>query len=97
MSKIDTVTLLASFHTAKDAIKFLKQNSVDLVFLDINMPNMSGLEMLNELPLKPQVIFTTAYAEFVKLIDTAAGKGLYHSNTAARKKSRLHKKLASLS
>jgi len=37
------------------------------------------------------------YAEFVKLIDTAAGKGLYHSNTAARKKSRLHKRLATLS
>ncbi len=38
----------------------------------------------------------THYAEFVKLIDTAAGKGLYHRNTAARKKSRLHKKLANL-
>ncbi|MCG8452843.1 MAG: 30S ribosomal protein S20 [Spirochaetales bacterium] len=46
---------------------------------------------------KDKTVATTAYAEFVKLIDTAAGKGLYHSNTAARKKSRLHKKLASLS
>ena len=38
----------------------------------------------------------THYAEFVKLIDTAAGKGIYHRNAAARKKSRLHKKLANL-
>ena len=37
-----------------------------------------------------------SYARFVKLIDTAAGKGLYHKNTAARKKSRLHKALAGM-
>jgi small subunit ribosomal protein S20 len=36
------------------------------------------------------------YARFIKLIDTAAGKGLYHKNTAARKKSRLHKVLVGL-
>ena len=36
------------------------------------------------------------FAEFVKLIDTAAGKGLYHKNTAARKKSRMYKRLAAL-
>ena len=36
------------------------------------------------------------FAEAVKLIDSAAGKGLYHKNTAARKKSRLYKKLAAL-
>ncbi len=37
-----------------------------------------------------------AYAHFVKLMDTAAGKGLYHKNMAARKKSRLHKVLAAM-
>ena len=36
------------------------------------------------------------FGEFVKLIDTAAGKGVYHRNMAARKKSRLHKRLAAL-
>lgn len=40
---------------------------------------------------------SSCFADFVKLMDTAAGKGLYHQNTAARKKSRLHKRLASLS
>ena len=64
ISKLDTVSLMAHFHNAKDAIVFLKQNPVDLIFLDINMPNMSGLEMLGELQLKPEVVFTTAYTEF---------------------------------
>ena len=38
----------------------------------------------------------THYADFVKLIDTATGKGIYHKNTAARKKSRLYKALAGM-
>lgn len=45
---------------------------------------------------KDKAAAAAGYAEFVKLIDTAAGKGLYHKNTAARKKSRLHKRLAAL-
>lgn len=45
---------------------------------------------------KDKAVAESSYAEFVKLIDTATGKGLYHSNTAARKKSRLHKRLAAL-
>ncbi len=64
LSKIDTVSLIAHFYNAKNAMAFLKQNPVDLIFLDINMPNMSGLELLNELQIRPQVIFSTAYAEF---------------------------------
>ncbi len=64
ISKLDTVSLMAYFYNAEDAIVFLKHNPVDLIFLDINMPNMSGLELLNELQLKPEVVFTTAYAEF---------------------------------
>lgn len=64
ISKMTGVTLLSFFHNAKDALTFLKQNPVDLIFLDINMPNMSGMQMLNELQVKPQIVFTTAYAEF---------------------------------
>lgn len=37
-----------------------------------------------------------AYTQFVKLMDTAAGKGIYHKNTAARKKSRLHNVLVNM-
>lgn len=63
-SKLDDVHLLAHFYNAEDAIAFLKENPIDLVFLDINMPNRSGLELLQELHFKPMVIFTTAYSEF---------------------------------
>ena len=45
---------------------------------------------------KDKAVAETAYADFVKLIDTASGKGLYHRNTAARKKSRMHKRLVAL-
>lgn len=64
ISKISNLTLLEHFFNAKAALAFLKQNTVDLIFLDINMPHMSGLEMLNELQRKPLVIFTTAYADY---------------------------------
>ncbi|MDW7692997.1 LytTR family DNA-binding domain-containing protein [Flammeovirgaceae bacterium SG7u.111] len=64
ISKIVGTTLLAHFYNAKDALAFLKQNPVDLIFLDINMPNMSGIELLNKMQRKPQVIFTTAYADY---------------------------------
>lgn len=62
--KIDFLKLLACFYDPKEAISFLKHNPVDLVFIDINMPEMSGLEMLDELKIKPFIVFTTAYAEF---------------------------------
>ena len=63
-SKIENLDLIAHFYNPKEAITFLRQHPVDLIFLDINMPNMSGLEMLEELKLKPNVIFTTAYSDF---------------------------------
>lgn len=63
-SKIENLDLIAHFYNSKEAIAFLKQNPVDLIFLDINMPNMSGFEMLEKLKLKPNIVFTTAYANF---------------------------------
>jgi len=63
-SKIEQLDLIAQFSNPHEAISFLRQNAVDLIFLDINMPNMSGLEMLEELKLKPFIIFTTAYESF---------------------------------
>jgi small subunit ribosomal protein S20 len=45
---------------------------------------------------KEKVKAEETYAQFVKLIDTATGKGLYHKNMAARKKSRLHKVLVAM-
>jgi two-component system, LytTR family, response regulator len=64
ISKISGVMLMEHFYNAKEALTYLKQNPVDLIFLDINMPHLSGLELLDELQRKPQVIFTTAYADY---------------------------------
>ena len=64
LSKINGIELLGYFYNAKEALTFLKQNPVDLIFLDINMPHLSGLEMLGGLQRKPHVIFTTAYADY---------------------------------
>ncbi len=50
---------------AIEAIDYLKQyNQIDIVFLDINMPNLSGISMLKILKQHPQIIFTTAYDEY---------------------------------
>ncbi|RXQ92258.1 response regulator transcription factor [Ancylomarina salipaludis] len=52
------------FSNPLKALSFLMSNPVDLVFLDINMPELSGLQLLNSLKHKPQVVFTTAYSEY---------------------------------
>lgn len=50
--------------TAIDAYNFLSNNEVDLIFLDINMPSLSGLDFLKSLKEPPMVIITTAYREY---------------------------------
>lgn len=47
-----------------DAFSFLQQNKVDLIFLDVNMPQLSGMELIRSLPHPPKVIFTTAHREY---------------------------------
>jgi DNA-binding LytR/AlgR family response regulator len=53
-----------SFYTAVEAMGHVYNNRVDLIFLDINMPGLSGLEMLQTLSDPPLVILTTAYREY---------------------------------
>ena len=60
----DVVEVSATFRDPVKAIEFLQNHPVDLLFLDINMPKISGLEFLNILNKKPKVIFTTAYSEY---------------------------------
>lgn len=62
-SKVSFITLQAVFTNAFDAIAYLQQNEVDLIFLDIKMPDINGIDFLNSLSNPPLVIFTTAYAE----------------------------------
>ena len=56
--------LVRDFDNAVAAIDFLQSNPVDVVFLDINMPKVSGLELARSLPQPPIIVFTTAYREF---------------------------------
>ena len=51
-------------YTAFEAIEFLNNHKVDLIFLDINMPKLSGFEFLKTISNPPKVIVTTAYSEF---------------------------------
>ncbi|RZJ81796.1 MAG: response regulator, partial [Flavobacterium sp.] len=51
-------------YNAFEAMKFLNENSVDLVFLDVKMPKLSGFDFLKTLSNRPKIIVTTAYKEF---------------------------------
>lgn len=53
-----------SCYNAFEAIEFLNNNVVDLIFLDINMPKLSGFDFLKTLSSPPRIIITTAYKEF---------------------------------
>ena len=61
--KVPFLELTAYFTDALKAIEYLARHPVDLLFLDIKMPDISGLELMESLQQKPLVIFTTAYAE----------------------------------
>ena len=62
--KVPFVSLDASFTNCFDAIPYIQEHKIDLLFLDINMPDISGIEFVNTLPKCPMVIFTTAYSEY---------------------------------
>ena len=64
ISNIPTLQLVGKCDNAIEAISFLHNNHVDLLFLDLNMPELSGLEMLKTLNNPPKVILTTAYSEY---------------------------------
>ncbi|GAB2684656.1 LytTR family DNA-binding domain-containing protein [Mucilaginibacter koreensis] len=62
-SKVPFLNLVACFTNAFEALAYLAHHPVDLLFLDIKMPDISGLELMESLQPKPLVVFTTAYAE----------------------------------
>ncbi len=64
VAKTPILELKGSFDTATDALTFLHSHHVDLLFVDINMPQISGLEFVEALPFDVKVIFVTAYREF---------------------------------
>ena len=56
--------LLAKCYDALEAMAFLKKNKVDFLFLDINMPQLTGMELAGLLPTETKIVFTTAYSEY---------------------------------
>lgn len=64
ISKVEWLTLTGVFGDSIEAMDFLKKNEVDLMFLDIQIPGVTGLEFLRILKNPPQVIITTAYSEY---------------------------------
>lgn len=64
ISKVPFLDLLATFDNAMDALDYLKSNTTDLVFLDIEMEEFTGIQLLKILKNKPKVILTTAYDQY---------------------------------
>lgn len=62
--KIDYLDLLHICNNALEALEYLKNNAVDVLFLDINMPQLSGISFYKSLKNPPKVIFTTAYSAY---------------------------------
>jgi len=64
ISRVPFLQLVKKCKNAYQAIDLLRQEKIDLLFLDIEMPGLSGLRLLKELPDKPMVIFITAYRKY---------------------------------
>jgi len=64
VEKMPQLKLEARFDKAYDALSFLTSHPIDILFLDIQMDRLTGLDLLAALPKKPQVILTTAYSEY---------------------------------
>lgn len=64
VDKISQLELVGSFEDAESASEFMSNNTVDLVFLDIQMPGINGIDFAKNIPRNTLVIFTTAYSEY---------------------------------
>ena len=61
---LPNLVLQKKCYDALEALQYLNENEVDLIFLDLNMPKLKGFDFLKTLPSPPKVIITTAYSEF---------------------------------
>ena len=64
ISKVPYLQLVAKCSNAMEAIKVLQEQTVDLVFLDIQMPKLTGLQFIQSLSDRPMIILITAYEKF---------------------------------
>ena len=64
VAQMPQLQLLHAFDDAISGSEFLRNNLIDLLFIDINMPDISGIELVHSLQNKPLIIFTTAHKNF---------------------------------
>lgn len=64
IEKIPYLELVGKCRDALEAMKILSETQVDLMFVDINMPDLNGLDFVRSLNQKPKIVFTTAYSEY---------------------------------
>ena len=62
--KVPYLEVIGQFSSALDSLTVINEQQIDLIFLDIQMPEITGVDFLKAIDHSPQVIFTTAYAEF---------------------------------
>jgi len=62
--KVTFIDVKGYFTDSFDALTFMNNNPVDLIFLDINMPDISGIQFVKTIPDPPMIVFTTAYSEY---------------------------------
>jgi DNA-binding LytR/AlgR family response regulator len=64
INKTPFLETVALCHSAFEAMEYLANSEVELMFVDINMPDLNGMDFVKSLTQKPQIIFTTAYSEY---------------------------------
>jgi len=64
LADLPFVEVVSQCYLATEALNYISENPVDLLFLDVNMPKLSGMDLLKVLTNKPQVIITSAYQEY---------------------------------
>ncbi|MBK5720873.1 response regulator transcription factor [Dysgonomonas sp. Marseille-P4677] len=64
IEEIPQLELLKNFNNAEEASVFINNTAVDLIFLDINMPGINGIEFAHSIPKQTLIIFTTAYSQY---------------------------------
>lgn len=62
--QIPNLEISGNFTHPVKALEFLQTNPVDLLLIDVQMPDLNGLELVSQLPVKPLIIFTTAYSQY---------------------------------
>lgn len=62
--KSEKVSVKGSFENALDAIAYLRQSEVDLIFLDVEMPGINGFQMIDQLSFSPKIIMTTSKTDY---------------------------------